>query len=144
VSDNPPRILIAKPGLDGHDRGARVLVRALQDAGLTVDYTGIRRTPEQIVEQARDFGAEIIGVSIHSGAHMNLLPRILDELQKNGLENIRVFAGGIIPQRDRVALLETGVSAIFGPGSRSNEIIAAMRNTVHTQRQTQRKGKITH
>lgn len=143
MSDMPPRILIAKPGLDGHDRGARVLVRALRDAGLEVSYTGIRRSPDQIVEQAKEFGAEIIGVSIHSGAHMELLPRILDELQKHGLEHIRVFAGGIIPKRDRVALLESGVVAIFGPGSRSDEIVASMRDTVQAQRRMQQKdGKV--
>lgn len=137
MSDDPPRVLIAKPGLDGHDRGARVLVRALRDAGLEVGYTGIRRSPEQIVEQAKEFGAEIIGVSIHSGAHMDLLPRILDELQRNGLQTIRVFAGGIIPKRDRVTLLETGVVAIFGPGSRISEIVTSMRDTVQAQRRMQ-------
>lgn len=122
-----PRVLIAKPGLDGHDRGARMIVRSLQDAGFQVAYTGIRRTPEQIAAQAAEFGADVVGVSILSGAHLELLPRVMDALAKRGLETIPVVAGGIIPEQDRTALLEMGVVAIFGPGSRTGAIIETLR-----------------
>jgi methylmalonyl-CoA mutase C-terminal domain/subunit len=117
------RILIAKPGLDGHDRGARVIVRALREAGFEVAYSGIRRTPEEIADQAAEGGAELVGLSILSGAHMELVPRVLDAFQKRGLETIPLVVGGIIPEPDRAALLEMGVVALFGPGSLTSDII---------------------
>ena len=119
----PRRILMAKPGLDGHDRGVRVIARALEEAGYDVTYTGIRRTPEQIADQAADVGAELIGLSILSGAHMELVPRVLDALQERGLETVPLMVGGIIPEPDRIALLEMGVVAVFGPGALTADII---------------------
>ncbi len=122
-----PRVLIAKPGLDGHDRGALVLVRALRDAGFDVAYTGIRRTPAEIADEAQRFGAELVGLSMLSGAHMTLTPRVLDALEERGLGAVPVMAGGIIPEADRRALLEMGVAAVFGPGARAADISAAIR-----------------
>jgi methylmalonyl-CoA mutase C-terminal domain/subunit len=113
----PLRVLIAKPGLDGHDRGAKVIARALRDAGYEVIYTGIRQTPEMIAEAALQEDVDAIGLSILSGAHMTLFPRILDELRKRGLDDVVVWAGGIIPETDVPKLREMGVRAIFGPGS---------------------------
>lgn len=124
-----PRILIAKPGLDGHERGALVLVRALREAGLEVDYTGIRQTPDAIARRAKEFGADAVGISILSGAHMELIPRVLDALRDEGLEGVPVLAGGIIPEQDKIALLEMGVVAVFGPGSRTGDIAARFRET---------------
>src|SRR5437867_488375 len=112
----PLRILIAKPGLDGHDRGAKVVARALRDAGFEVIYTGIRQTPEMIAEAALQEDVDAIGLSILSGAHMTLFPRILEELRKRGLEDMVVWAGGIIPPADVPQLRELGIRAIFGPG----------------------------
>ncbi|MBM3939917.1 MAG: cobalamin B12-binding domain-containing protein [SAR202 cluster bacterium] len=135
TDERPPvRVLIAKPGLDGHDRGARMLVRALRDAGFDVAYTGIRRTPEQIAAQAAEHGAELVGISILSGAHMELVPRVLDALQRRGMGEVPVMAGGIIPEADRRALLEMGVVAVHGPGSRTGEIAEAIRATVEARR----------
>lgn len=121
------RVLIAKPGLDGHDRGARVIVRLLREAGFEVRYTGIRRTPDEIAEQAREFRAEAVGLSILSGAHMELVPAVMDALQRAGLEHVPLIAGGIIPPQDRTALLEMGVAAIFTPGARSTDLVPALR-----------------
>ena len=121
------RVLIAKPGLDGHDRGARVIVRLLREAGFEVRYTGIRRTPDEIAEQAREFRAEAVGLSILSGAHMELVPAVMDALQRAGLEHVPLIAGGIIPPQDRTALLEMGVAAIFTPGTRSADLVPALR-----------------
>ncbi len=120
------RVLIAKPGLDGHDRGARMVVRSLRDAGFEVDYTGIRRTPEEIAALAEEFGSDLVGLSILSGAHMELVPRVIDALAKRGLDTVPVAVGGIIPEHDRAALLEMGVVAIFGPGARTEDIRAAI------------------
>jgi len=117
------RIIIAKPGLDGHDRGAKVVARALRDAGHEVIYTGLRRTPEQIVRIAMDEDAQVVGLSSLSGAHGFLFPRVCELLRESGLEDVVVFGGGIIPERDRPALIEAGVSAIFGPGTTSIEMI---------------------
>jgi methylmalonyl-CoA mutase C-terminal domain/subunit len=111
------RVLIAKPGLDGHDRGAKVIARALRDAGFEVVYTGIRQTPEMIAEAALQEDVDAIGLSILSGAHMTLFPRIIDELRKRGLDDVVVWAGGIIPESDIPRLRELGIRAIFGPGS---------------------------
>ena len=120
----PLRIVIAKPGLDGHDRGAKVVARALRDAGHEVIYTGLRRTPEQIVRIAMDEDAQVVGLSSLSGAHGFLFPKVCELLREAGLGDVVVFGGGIIPERDRPQLLEAGVSAIFGPGTTSGEMIA--------------------
>lgn len=118
------RIIVAKPGLDGHDRGAKVVARALRDAGHEVIYTGLRRTPEQIVRCAIDEDAAFIGLSSLSGAHSHLFPKVCQLLRASGMDEVVVFGGGIIPDGDRVALYEAGVRAIFGPGTASKEIIA--------------------
>ena len=117
------RILIAKPGLDGHDRGAKVIARALRDAGMEVIYLGLRQTPEMIVEAALQEDADAIGLSILSGAHMTLLPRVVDLLQQSGLDDVMVFAGGIIPDQDVPALKEIGIRGIFGPGTRTEDVV---------------------
>ena len=131
------RVLIAKPGLDGHDRGARVIVRVLREAGFEVRYTGIRRTPDEIAEQAREFRAEAVGLSILSGAHMELVPAVIDALQRAGLEHVPLIAGGIIPPQDRTALLEMGVAAIFTPGARSADLVPALRAAAEAGRRAQ-------
>ena len=120
----PVRVLVAKPGLDGHDRGAKLVARALRDAGFEVIYTGIRQTPEMIAEAALQEDVDAIGLSILSGAHLTLFPRIMNELRKRGLEDVVVWAGGIIPQADVPALKEIGVQAVFGPGSPTSETVA--------------------
>jgi methylmalonyl-CoA mutase, C-terminal domain len=122
--DRAYRILIAKPGLDGHDRGAKIIARALRDAGMEVIYLGLRQTPEMIAEAALQEDADAIGLSILSGAHMTLLPRVMELLQKNGLDDVMVFAGGIIPDEDVPALKELGVKGIFGPGTSTDQVIA--------------------
>ena len=121
------RILIAKPGLDGHDRGAKVIARALRDAGMEVIYLGLRQTPEMIAEAALQEDADAIGLSILSGAHMTLLPRIVELLHQNGLDDVMVFAGGIIPDEDVPALKEIGVRGIFGPGTNTDDVITFVR-----------------
>jgi methylmalonyl-CoA mutase, C-terminal domain len=123
----PVRVLIAKPGLDGHDRGAKVIARALRDAGFEVIYTGIRQTPEMIAEAALQEDVDAIGLSILSGAHMTLFPRIMDELKKRGLDDVLVWAGGIIPESDIARLKEIGVRAVFGPGSPTSQTIEFLR-----------------
>lgn len=117
-----PRILIGKPGLDGHDRGAKVIARALRDSGMEVIYTGLRQTPEMIVNAAMQEDVDAIGLSILSGAHMALLPRIMTLLEEFEMEDVPVFVGGIISENDATALKELGVCAIFGPGSSLKEI----------------------
>lgn len=117
------RVLIAKPGLDGHDRGAKVVARALRDAGMEVIYTGIRQTPEMIVEAALQEDVDVVGLSILSGAHTTLFPRIVGLLEENGLDDVLVVAGGIIPDEDVPALNELGVRGIFGPGTSTHEVI---------------------
>lgn len=121
------RIVIAKPGLDGHDRGAKVVARALRDAGMEVIYTGLRQTPEMIVEAALQEDADAVGLSILSGAHMTLVPRVIQGLHEAGLDDVQVFVGGIIPEQDANALEEIGVAAIFGPGASTQDIV----ETVH-------------
>jgi methylmalonyl-CoA mutase C-terminal domain/subunit len=116
------RILIAKPGLDGHDRGAKVIARALRDAGMEVIYTGLRQTPEMIVEAALQEDVDGLGLSILSGAHMTLVPRVLEGLQKMGLDHVKVFVGGIIPQEDEEALKQMGVAGVFGPGASTDDV----------------------
>ena len=121
------RVLVAKPGLDGHDRGAKVIARALRDAGMEVVYTGIRQTPEMIAEAALQEDVDVIGLSILSGAHMTLFPRILQLLRESGLGDVLVVAGGIIPAEDVPQLREMGVHAVFGPGSPLAEIVEYIR-----------------
>ncbi len=117
------RVLVAKPGLDGHDRGAKVIARALRDAGMEVIYTGLRQTPEQIVIAALQEDVDAVGLSILSGAHMHLFPRIMNLLQENKMNDVLVFAGGIIPDRDVSKLKEIGISEIFPPGSSLQGIV---------------------
>ncbi len=127
MSDRILRVLVAKPGLDGHDRGAKIIARALRDAGMEVIYTGIRQTPEMIVEVALQEDVDVIGLSILSGAHMELFPQIIQGLQGNDMGNVPVIAGGIIPESDRRMLEDIGVSAIFGPGTPTTEIVEFVR-----------------
>lgn len=124
------RVLVAKPGLDGHDRGAKVIARALRDAGMEVIYTGLRQTPEQIVNAALQEDVDAIGLSILSGAHMHLFPRIIDLVQQKGLDDVLVFAGGIIPDPDIVKLKQLGVAEIFPPGSSLDEIVDFVKNNI--------------
>lgn len=117
------RVLIAKAGLDGHDRGAKVVARALRDAGMEVIYTGLRQTPEMIVEAALQEDVQVVGLSILSGAHMTLVPNVLKLLEEQGLEDIKLFLGGIIPDEDKQALNKLGVDGIYGPGTSTRLII---------------------
>ena len=119
----PIRVLIAKPGLDGHDRGAKVIARALRDAGMEVIYTGLRQTPEQIVSAALQEDADVIGLSILSGAHMHICPRIMELLQEKGLDDVLVVIGGIIPDVDIPRLNQMGINGIFLPGTPMAEIV---------------------
>jgi methylmalonyl-CoA mutase C-terminal domain/subunit len=121
------RIVIAKPGLDGHDRGAKVVARALRDAGYEVIYTGLHQTPEQIAETAIQEDADAVGLSIHSGAHMTLFPRVVQLLRDRGAQDVVVFAGGIIPKDDIDALREQGVEQVFTPGAATTDIIEWLR-----------------
>jgi methylmalonyl-CoA mutase C-terminal domain/subunit len=123
VNENRVRVLLAKPGLDGHDRGAKVVARALRDAGMEVIYTGIRQTPEMIVEAAIQEDVDVIGLSILSGAHLELFPPIVEGLKKKGKGDALVIAGGIIPEDDISALQEIGVKAVFGPGTSTEDVI---------------------
>jgi methylmalonyl-CoA mutase C-terminal domain/subunit len=118
------RVVIAKPGLDGHDRGAKIIARALRDAGMEVIYTGLHQTPEQIVETAVQEDVDAIGVSILSGAHMTLIPRIIAGLQDNGLNDVVVVVGGTIPPDDAAALKKLGVAEVFTPGAATSEIVS--------------------
>ena len=118
------RVLVAKPGLDGHDRGAKVVARALRDAGFEVIYSGLHQTPDQIVEAALQEDVQVVGLSIHSGAHMTLFPRVVDLLAERGASDIVVFGGGIIPSADIAELKRRGVAEIFTPGARTDDIIA--------------------
>ena len=124
------RVLVAKPGLDGHDRGAKVIARALRDAGMEVIYTGIRQTPEMIAEAALQEDVDVVGMSILSGAHMALFPRVMELLHQNGMDDVLVVAGGIIPDDDVQALHEMGVRGVFGPGTATDEIVRFIRENV--------------
>jgi len=117
------RVLLAKPGLDGHDRGAKVVARALRDAGMEVIYTGIRQTPDMIVEAAIQEDADVVGLSILSGAHLELFPPVMEGLKEQGREDALVIAGGIIPEDDIPALQQMGIKAVFGPGTSTEDII---------------------
>jgi len=119
----PIRVLVAKPGLDGHDRGAKVIARALRDAGMEVIYTGIRQTPEMIVHAAAQEDVEVLGLSILSGAHLEIIPQIRKLLDDQGMGDVMVLLGGIIPEPDRAALTEMGVAAVFGPGTSTRQIV---------------------
>ncbi len=130
MTERKIRVLIAKPGLDGHDRGAKVVARALRDAGMEVIYTGLRQTPEMIVEAALQEDVDVIGLSILSGAHMALVPRIMDLLRQNGLGHVVVIVGGIIPDEDVPRLKEVGVTAVFGPGALTSQIVETIRQAV--------------
>ena len=122
MAEEKIRVLVAKPGLDGHDRGAKVVARALRDAGMEVIYTGIRQTPEMIVKAALQEDVDVLGLSILSGAHTELFPIIMEQLKQKGMQNILVVAGGIIPKEDIPELEKIGIKAIFGPGTTTGEI----------------------
>lgn len=124
------RVLIAKPGLDGHDRGAKLIARALRDAGMEVIYTGLRQTPQMIAEAALQEDVDIVGLSILSGAHMGLVPRLMDSMRELDLQDVYVFLGGIIPDEDVPALLEMGVKAVYGPGTSTEQVVSDVRNLV--------------
>lgn len=124
MAEKKIRVLIAKPGLDGHDRGAKIIARALRDAGMEVIYTGLRQTPEMIVQAALQEDVQVVGLSILSGAHMSLVPRVLELMKEHDMKDVNVFVGGIIPQEDAQALLELGVSAVYGPGTPTTQVIA--------------------
>jgi methylmalonyl-CoA mutase C-terminal domain/subunit len=133
MSDRPIKVLIAKPGLDGHDRGAKVLARGLRDEGFEVVYTGLRQSPEMVATAALQEDVDVVGLSILSGAHMTLLPRICGLLRAAGMDDVIVTAGGIIPDDDVPALREAGVSAIFGPGTTISEVAEYIRANVRAR-----------
>ena len=124
------RVLIAKPGLDGHDRGAKIIARALRDAGMEVIYTGLRQTPEMIANAALQEDVDMVGLSILSGAHMTLVPRVLDLMKANGQGETPVFVGGIIPEEDAAQLAALGVKAVYGPGTTTTRVIDDVMNFV--------------
>jgi methylmalonyl-CoA mutase, C-terminal domain len=130
MTEKKIRVLIAKPGLDGHDRGAKVIARTLRDAGMEVIYTGLRQTPEQIVNAALQEDVDAIGLSILSGAHMHLFPRIMDLRKEKKLDDVMVFAGGIIPDPDIAKLKEMGFAEIFPPGSSLDEIVTFVKSNI--------------
>src|SRR5438309_11971932 len=127
------RVLVAKPGLDGHDRGAKVIARALRDAGMEVIYTGLRQTPEMIVNAALQEDVHVIGLSILSGAHNAIVPRVMDLLRQNKMDDVLVIVGGIIPDQDVDALKKLGVAAVFQPGTAMDNIIQFIRSTVQSR-----------
>jgi len=124
------RVLVAKPGLDGHDRGAKVVARALRDAGMEVIYTGLRQTPEMIAEAALQEDVDVVGLSILSGAHMALAPRIMELLKANGQTDVKVFIGGIVPDEDIPRLKEVGITGVYGPGASTEDIVKDIRAAV--------------
>lgn len=130
MSERRPRVLIGKPGLDGHDRGAKVTARALRDAGMEVIYTGLRQTPEMIVEAALQEDVDAIGLSILSGAHMPLMARIMELMAEKEITDVPIFLGGIVPDEDVVRLQEMGVAAVFGPGTSLDDIIEKFRQSI--------------
>jgi methylmalonyl-CoA mutase C-terminal domain/subunit len=130
MTDGRIRVLIAKPGLDGHDRGAKVIARALRDAGMEVIYTGLRQTPDMVVEAALQEDVDVVGLSILSGAHMTLVPCVVEGLRANGMDEVVVTVGGIIPDDDVPRLNAIGVKGIFGPGTSTQQIIAFIRQAV--------------
>jgi len=128
------RVLIAKPGLDGHDRGAKIIARALRDAGMEVIYTGLHQTPEMIAEAALQEDVDAVGLSILSGAHMALFPRIVDEMRKRGLDDVLIYAGGIIPDDDIPAVKAMGIAGVVGPGTPMEEAVRFVRENVTPRR----------
>ena len=130
MTDRPIKVLIAKPGLDGHDRGAKVLARGLRDEGFEVIYTGLRQTPEMIVTAALQEDVDVVGLSILSGAHMTLVPRVCALMKERGMDDVLVTAGGIIPDDDVPALKDCGVAAVFGPGTTIAEVAEYIRSHV--------------
>jgi methylmalonyl-CoA mutase C-terminal domain/subunit len=130
MTDKRIRVLVAKPGLDGHDRGAKVIARALRDAGMEVIYTGIRQTPEMIAEAALQEDVDVVGMSILSGAHMALVPRVLELLRQNDMDEALVIVGGIIPDEDVPALQAMGIQGVFGPGTPTDQIVTFVRENV--------------
>ena len=133
-SERKIRVIVAKPGLDSHDRGAKIVARAFRDAGMEVIYTGLRQTPEQIVETALQEDVDVIGLSILSGAHLSLFPRIMDLMREKDLQDILVFAGGIIPNEDIPALKKIGIKEVFGPGTRTDDLVNFVRENVRKKR----------
>lgn len=134
IKERKIRVLIAKPGLDSHDRGAKIVARALRDAGMEVIYTGLRQTPEQIVETALQEDVDVIGLSILSGAHNTLFPKTMQLLKKKGLTDMLVFAGGIIPKEDVPALKKIGIKEVFGPGTKTSTLVNFVKNNVSKTR----------
>jgi methylmalonyl-CoA mutase C-terminal domain/subunit len=132
------RVIVAKPGLDGHDRGAKVVARALRDAGMEVIYTGLRQTPEQIVATAIQEDVDAVGLSILSGAHEHYFREVIELLKSEGAEDIIVFGGGVIPEDDVPSLKAMGVKAVFGPGTSTSEIVEWLKNAVHERRTKER------
>lgn len=132
----PIRVLVAKPGLDGHDRGAKVIARALRDAGMEVIYTGIRQTPEMIVEAAIQEDVDAVLMSILSGAHMAIFPRVMELLKKEGVDDMLVAAGGILPYEDIPAIKAMGIKGCFGPGTSTDKIIKFVQDNIHADRLT--------
>ena len=130
--DRKIRVLIAKPGLDGHDRGAKVIARALRDAGMEVIYTGLRQTPEMIAEAALQEDVDVVGLSILSGAHMTLAPRVIELLKQKGLGDVLVFVGGIVPDEDVAPLKAAGVQEVFGPGANTLDVARLIRQRVES------------
>lgn len=130
MSDRKIRVLVAKPGLDGHDRGAKVIARALRDAGMEVIYTGLRQTPEMIASAALQEDVDAVGISILSGAHNTLCPRIIGLLRENGMDDCLVLVGGIVPQEDIATLKQGGVSEVFLPGTSTEDIVTFLRENV--------------
>ncbi|HJM90029.1 MAG TPA: cobalamin B12-binding domain-containing protein [Dehalococcoidia bacterium] len=128
------RVLVAKPGLDGHDRGAKVIARALRDAGMEVIYTGIRQTPQMIAEAALQEDVDVVGLSILSGAHMELFPRVISELRERGVDDVLLMAGGIIPEEDMPKVKEMGFGAVFGPGASTVDMIEFIRENLPESR----------
>lgn len=128
--DRKIRVLIAKPGLDGHDRGAKLIARTLRDSGMEVIYTGLRQSPEMITTAALQEDVDVIGLSILSGAHMGLVPRILERMKAEGLNDVLVFVGGIIPEEDMPVLLAMGVTAVYGPGTTTQQVVEDIRRYV--------------
>ncbi|MCL6596606.1 MAG: cobalamin B12-binding domain-containing protein [Firmicutes bacterium] len=126
----PIRVIVAKVGLDGHDRGAKVVARAFRDAGMEVVYTGLHRTPEEVVEAAVQEDVDVVGLSVLSGAHMTLVPRVLQLLRERGLEDVLVVVGGIVPEEDAQALRRMGVAEVFGPGTETQALVRFVRQHV--------------
>jgi methylmalonyl-CoA mutase C-terminal domain/subunit len=134
MSEPRIRVLLAKPGLDGHDRGVKVIARALRDAGMEVIYTGLRQTPEQIAAAALQEDVQVVGLSILSGAHMTIFPRVLELMRERGMDDVMLFGGGIIPEDDIPKLKEAGVAEVFLPGTSTEEIIKYIRAHVTPRR----------